>query len=318
MDQKQNNHHQPNEFITLSDETDTEETEGRLLIVTRSARLVKDLPVPAAVEQPVLTRRARVNRIIMRKRIHERQQRSLAPRVAITTVIVFIVLFSLLSTSVGGAYAYYQAQLPLLNGIADHSLFQSTHIYDRNGHLLYELYDHQDGYGRRTYVNYNQISPILIKATVAAEDHTFWQNNGVDIQGTLRAAITNLQSHTVVEGGSTITQQLVKNQFFSTQPRTIQIKGEEALLAYGLTQQYFKWKIMEMYLNTVYYGDLNYGIEAAAKDYFNLQPHCTSRSCVPAVAKLDLAQASMLAGLPQSPSYYNPILNKQVALDRQK
>src|SRR5438552_3538025 len=194
MDQKQNNHQQHNEFITLSDETDTEETNGRMLIVTRSAHLVKNLPVPAAVEQPVLTRRARVNRIIMRKRIHERQQRSLAPHVAMTTVIIFIVLFSLLSTGVGAAYAYYQAQLPLLNGVADHSLFQSTHIYDRNGHLLYELYDHQDGHGRRTYVNYSDISPLLIQATVAAEDHSFWQNNGVDLQGSIRAAIDNLKN----------------------------------------------------------------------------------------------------------------------------
>ncbi len=276
-------------------------------------------PKPLSAEHFGQNRRMRVNRIIMRKRrTHERYSRDIASRVMVGAVIVLVVLFSLLSTGVGGAYAYYRSQLPLLNGVADHALFQSTHIYDRNGRLLYELYDHQEGHGRRTYVDYSQIPPVLINATIAAEDHTFWQNNGVDIQGTLRAAITNLQNQTVVEGGSTVTQQLVKNQFFLNQPRTLQVKGDEALLAYGLTQQYPKWKIMEMYLNTVYYGDLNYGIEAAAKDYFNLQSKCTAHNCKPAVNGLDLAQATLLAGLPQSPSYYNPVFNKSVALDRQK
>ena len=262
--------------------------------------------------------RRKVHRSLIRKHLHERYNRNIAPRLLMITMIVCIVLFTLLSTGAGAAYAYYQGQLPLLNGIADHALSQSTHIYDRNGNLLYELYDQQNGHGRRTYVNYSDISPMLVNATVAAEDHTFWQNSGVDIQGTLRAAFTNLQSHTVVEGGSTITQQLVKNQLFLSQPRSLQVKGEEALLAYGLTKQYPKWKIMEMYLNTVYYGDLNYGVEAAAQDFFNLQPKCTHRSCKPATAQLDLAQASLLAGLPQSPSYYNPVVNKPVALDRQQ
>src|SRR5207248_11761128 len=143
-------------------------------------------------------------------------------------------------------------------------------------------------------------------------------NSGVDVQGTLRAAVANLQNQTVVEGGSTVTQQLIKNQLYLNQARTIQVKGQEAILAYGLTQQYPKWKIMEMYLNTVYYGALNYGAEAAAESYFGLQPKCTHTHCTPAIAQLDLAQASLLAGLPQSPSYYDPTINKQVALDRQK
>jgi membrane peptidoglycan carboxypeptidase len=221
----------------------------------------------------------------------------------------------LLSSGAGGAYAYYRSQLPLLNGIANHTLFQTTHIYDRNGKLLYDLYDPK--YGRRTYVNFNQISPLIINATVAAEDHTFWDNSGVDLEGTIRAAAADVQNSSIVEGGSTITQQLVKNQILANDPRTFQVKAQEAVLAYGLTQQYPKWKIMEMYLNTVYYGSLNYGIEAAAEGFFNLKPKCTRTQCIPAVAQLDLAQASLLAGLPQSPSYYDPTNNKQAALDRQ-
>ena len=268
--------------------------------------------------QYLAQRRMRINHFLLIKRRQQRFQQTMnASARPLTLFFVFlIVLLSLISSGVGGAYAYYQAQLPLINGMANHSLFQSTRIYDRKGRLLYELYDPR--YGRRTYVNYNDISPLLINATVAAEDHTFWTNSGVDVQGTLRAAIANLQNKTVVEGGSTITQQLIKNQLYVDQARSIQVKGQEAILAYGLTQQYPKWKIMEMYLNTVYYGDLNYGVEAAAQNYFNIQPKCTSTHCTPAVTRLDLAQASLLAGLPQSPSYYDPTFNKSAALARQK
>ncbi|HAH00438.1 MAG TPA: hypothetical protein DCL75_16665 [Ktedonobacter sp.] len=316
------NSHQENEIITVSVGRSTSHTNGRVSTITAPS----PFPVPPAAQpvKPSSTTarvsalRRRVNRIIIRKHLHNRYDHPMLPRLLIVAVIIVIILFSFLSTGVGAAYAFYQQQLPLLNGIADHSLFQSTHIYDRNGQLLYELYDHQNDHGRRTYVNYSDISPMLINASIAAEDHTFWQNSGVDVTGTLRAAVTNLESQTVVEGGSTITQQLVKNQLFLSQPRSLQVKGEEAILAYGLTKQYPKWKIMEMYLNTVYYGDLNYGIEAAAQDYFNIQPKCTRRSCSSSASRLDLAQASLLAGLPQSPSYYNPVNNEQAALDRQK
>jgi membrane peptidoglycan carboxypeptidase len=267
---------------------------------------------------PGTQHRIRVNRMLMRKRRHERTK-EIAPRLVIVVAAILILLISLLSSGTGAAYAYYQAQLPLLNGIAAHSLFQTTHIYDRNGKLLYELYDQQLGRGRRTYVNYNDISPLLVDATVAIEDRTFWTNNGVDPVGIARASFLLAQNNGDVQGGgSTVTQQLIKNQFFDNQPRTFQLKGEEAMLAAGLTQQYPKWKIMEMYLNTVYYGNINYGAEAAAEDYFGLMPKCDKARCVPGVGQLDLAQASMLAGLPQSPTNYDPITNKSVALARQK
>jgi membrane peptidoglycan carboxypeptidase len=263
-------------------------------------------------------RRTRLNRLMIRKRRLGRDGKDIVPGLMLAIAILLIIAVSSLSSGVGVAYAYYDAQLPLLTGIAQHSLFQTTRIYDRNGKLLYELYDHQKDRGRRTYVDYPDISQQLINATVAAEDHTFWSNGGVDFYGIARAAVSNLESHGIIEGGSTITQQLIKNQFFAGQPRTLQVKGQEAILATGLTKQYPKWKIMEMYLNTVYYGNLNYGAEAAAEGYFGLQPKCTHTHCTPAVAQLDLAQASLLAGLPQSPSYYDPTVNKQAALDRQQ
>jgi len=276
-------------------------------------------PLPVREEaQNMALRRARINRIMFIKRRHMRQSRveAVGPRFMTIILTLCAVLTTLFASGVGAAFAYYQAQLPLLNNIASYQAFQTTHIYDRNGKLLFQLYN--PNYGRRTYVNYPEISPWLVKATVAAEDRTFWENEGVDIQGSLRAALTDLQYHTVVEGGSTITQQLIKNQLFLNQPRSFQVKGQEALLAYGITQQYPKWKIMEMYLNSVYYGDLNYGVEAAAQDYFNIQPKCTHSSCVTATSQLDLAQASLLAGLPQSPSFYDPIVNRSGALERQQ
>lgn len=230
--------------------------------------------------------------------------------------ILFAVLFSFFSGTLGVAYAYYESQLPLLNGIANHTKFQTTRIYDRNDQLLYQINDPR--YGRRTYVNYTDFPQNLVNATVAAEDHTFWTNSGVDFQGIVRAALADYQSQGVVEGASTITQQLIKRQLFLNEPRTVQVKAQEAVLAFGISQQLPKWKIMEMYLNVIFYGELNYGAEAAAEDFFGLQPKCSQTYCTPAVAQLDLAQASMLAGLPQLPSYYDPIVNKSAALDRQK
>lgn len=281
---------------------------------------IKEYPSGLTPEQELALRRMRVNRLLMRKRRHERSSTTVAPKLTLAAAVLLTILIALASSGTGAAYAYYQAQLPLLNGIAQHSLFQTTRIYDRNGKLLYELYDHQQDKGRRTYVNYNDISPLIINATIAAEDHTFWTNSGVDYYGIARAALTDLQHHGAVEGASTVTQQVIKNQFFTNQPRSLQVKGEEAILATGLTQQYPKWKIMEMYLNTVYYGDLNYGIEAAAQGYFRIQPKCTPTHCTPAVGQLTLGQAALLAGLPQSPSYYNPTSpdSRPLALARQK
>lgn len=272
--------------------------------VTRGTAAVRDLPI----------RRIRVHRILKRKRHHKYSslRQDFTVRLLQPFVAVSMILFLLLSASAGAVLGYYQ---PALNNLPNHIPFQTTHVYDRNGHLLYELYNPQ--YGRRTYVNYNDISPILIQAAVAAEDRTFWTNSGVDLQGITRAVITNLQNRAVVEGGSTITQQLIKNGLFPDAPRTVPLKLQEAILASALTEQYPKWKIMELYLNAVYYGDLNYGIEAAAQNYFGLQPQCSHTVCQSAASQLDLAQASLLAGLLQSPSNFNPIVNKPAALYRQ-
>lgn len=273
---------------------------------------------PAVVASPSSTHLSRTWRNFYRKRRLGRKRFNGASRL-LTTCIVLGSLFILLFLSLfGGSYAYYKSRQPALKGSAEHTLFQTSRIFDRNGTLLYELYDKEIGRGRRVYVDYKNISPLLIQATIAAEDHSFWTNTGVDYTGIGRAAVANIRQQGIVEGGSTITQQLVKNQFFQGQPRTVQIKIEEAILATGLTRQYPKWKIIEMYLNTVFYGDTNYGVEAAAEGLFALKPECGAKGCQPVVSQLTLGQASFLAGLPQSPSYYNPVYYKERALARQQ
>ena len=228
---------------TLNESDGTDATAKVAALSPRVSSVMTSLP-PASRDvispeaELYAQRRARLNRLLIRKRRYERTSKNWSMRLLIAAAVLMVLFTIFLSSGVGGAYAYYQSQLPLLNSIATHSLFQTTHIYDRNGKLLYQLYNQQDGYGRRTYVDYNSISPLLVNATIAAEDHTFWTNNGVDVQSFARAAITDVQSHGIVEGGSTITEQVVKNQIFANQDRTFQVKGEEAMLVHQLESRF--------------------------------------------------------------------------------
>jgi len=242
---------------------------------------------------------------------------------------LLIVIF--VSSGSAAAYAYYQSQLPQLQGIASQQINQTTRIYDRNGKLLYEAYD--DKTGRRTPVSYKYIPKVMQDAMIATEDHTFWDNSGIDPQGILRAATDYVQSNSVQGGGSTITQQLIKNLTGNDQV-TLQRKLPEAALAIGLTQQYPKWKILEMYFNVSPFGAQEAGLEAAVEDYFHLKPKCDQHfNCIPAIAFLDidshgkhdpllaLARASLLAGMPQNPVTYDPTISpasKKMALGRQQ
>ncbi len=173
------------------------------------------------------------------------------------------------------------------------SQFASTLIYDREDHLLNEQADPE--HGRRTVVELAGISPYLLDATIATEDPNFYENVGVDPVGIARAFYYAVKQRSLEgPGGSTITQQLVKLTFLSPE-KTVTRKLKEAILATEITRRYSKETILQIYLNEIPYGNLAYGIEAAAETYFG----------IPA-ASLSLAQASMLAGLPQAPSYYDP------------
>ncbi len=168
---------------------------------------------------------------------------------------------------------------------------QSTKIYDRTGKiLLYEI----DGDQNRTVIDANTLPPYVKQATIAVEDQTFYQHSALDWKGLVRALITDLIHGQFIEGGSTITQQLVKNVFLSPE-KTISRKVKELILAYWIEQQYSKDQILNFYINQVGYGSNSYGIESASTHFFGED-----------ATHLTIAQAATLAALIQAPSYYSP------------
>ncbi|HYM96661.1 MAG TPA: transglycosylase domain-containing protein, partial [Candidatus Sulfotelmatobacter sp.] len=203
------------------------------------------------------------------------------------------------------ADAYAQTffdSLPSIQGLDSAAFAGDTVISDKNGVVLADVGNHGD---HRLAVKLKDVAPVVIQATVAIEDKGFYTNPGFDLAGIIRAAFDNLRAGHIVGGGSTITQQLAKQQFL-TPDQTIGRKIRELALAYELSQTYSKDQIMELYLNKSFYGSQSYGIQAAAESYFH----------IPA-SKLDLAQAAVLAGLPQAPTEWNPVLNPDAARLRQ-
>jgi membrane peptidoglycan carboxypeptidase len=215
-----------------------------------------------------------------------------------------IVIFLLPLMGIPAITAQAVGPLPAVSGLSSNKMEQDTLIYDRHGALLADIGKAGD---HRIVVPLNYISPWVVKATLATEDRTFYSNSGIDIGGIFRAAIANYQHHSIKQGGSTISQQLVKQVYIGPNaPADIQRKLKEAILAIELNRQYSKNQILEMYLNTIFYGSQTYGIEAAARSYFQTNAH-----------DLSLAQAAMLAGLPQAPTQYNPVISFQSAKQRQ-
>jgi membrane peptidoglycan carboxypeptidase len=203
----------------------------------------------------------------------------------------------------GDAYAQsFIDSLPSIQGLDSAVFAGDTIITDKKGVLLADVGDHGD---HRLAVKLNAIAPVMIQATVAIEDRGFYTNPGFDISAIIRAAYDNLRSGHIVSGASTITQQLAKQQFL-TPDQSVSRKLRELALAYELSQAYTKDQIMELYLNKSFYGSQSYGVEAAAEGYFHIK-----------ASKLDLAQAAVLAGLPQAPTEWNPVLHPDAAKLRQ-
>ena len=227
------------------------------------------------------------------------------PIVILSTLAVMVAAFAIVVaviTAIGAAigvagtmeaYREVNAELPNAAEIAVDT-FQTTRIYDRNGTLLQEV--DNPNYGWRTFVGMDQMVDEFVNATIAAEDATFWTNEGVEPYAIVRGAFINITG-AGSSGGSTITQQLVR-AIYPDQINPMDIsytrKFREALAAYALAQEYSKTDIFTMYVNQIYYGNRAYGIEAAANTFF--EKHAS---------ELTLAEASFLAGLPQSPSYYS-------------
>lgn len=190
-------------------------------------------------------------------------------------------------------YAYtFIKSLPNPSTLANQEISQTTKIYDRNKVLLYQIYANQN----RTNVPLSKIPNHFRQATIAIEDKNFYTTPGFDVAGIARSAIADI-SGKPLQGGSTITQQLIKTRLL-TPERTIERKIKEVILAVWAEQIYSKDQILEMYFNQVPYGGTAWGAEAAAQTYFGKN-----------VEDLDLAQSAFLAGLPQAPSIYSPYAN---------
>ncbi|OGG50916.1 hypothetical protein A2763_02655 [Candidatus Kaiserbacteria bacterium RIFCSPHIGHO2_01_FULL_54_36] len=195
------------------------------------------------------------------------------------------------------------APIPAINNFESRQVAQSTKIYDRTGNIV--LYD-VHGAMRRTSVPIEAISPYIKNAAVAVEDSTFYENAGFRPLSFLRAVAANVFSGSYVQGGSTITQQVVKNALL-TRDKTITRKIKEIILALRLTRVYTKDQILNTYLNETSYGGTIYGVEEASQYFFGVS-----------AKDVDLAQAAYLAALPQAPTYYSPHGNHKEALDARK
>lgn len=236
-------------------------------------------------------------------------------RVAWASVVSLCVLtIAVLTSTVGAAAAYYQTQQVSIAALSRTVAGRdSLRIYDRTGVLLYQV----NNVGAQHSIPIAQVPISVVNATIAIEDHTFWTNPGVDATSIVRAAQANYSSGKISQGGSTITQQLIKQNVLGGQ-ETYTRKLEEAILSVGMTETgaYTKQQILAMYLNSIGYGHEAYGIESAAEVYFGYGDD--ARTGVSAAQHLDLAQASMLAGIPQNPNLNDPVAHFDNARVRQK
>jgi penicillin-binding protein 1A len=214
-----------------------------------------------------------------------------------------VVFITLIAVGLGGraAYRYFAAELPDLQAVSSYRELAPgvTRIHAADGTLLAEL-----AREHRSYARLEDIPEPLIQAFLSAEDRRYFEHEGLDFRGLARALKTNVQSGTVVEGGSTITQQVAKS-FLDDQERTIERKIREAILSLRMESRLGKSAILEIYLNKIFLGHGAYGVRAAASRYFDKQ-----------LDELTLAESALIAGLAQAPSRWSPVTNPELAMRR--
>jgi penicillin-binding protein 1A len=238
------------------------------------------------------------HRVRRRKRTDRIARRRRAGVVAAVVLVVLAAVFA----AVGFGGAAVLTSSCDLNSLRPVNIGANSFVYARDGSLLGSIPAERN----RQPVSLAEVSPWLPKATVAIEDHRFYQHGGVDYVGIERAAWKDVTAGQTLQGGSTLTQQLVRNLYTgTTQGRTFDRKLKEACLAIKLSQKWSKSRILDEYLNNVVYGNRAYGVEAASQTYFSKPAR-----------KLTLLQAALVAGLPQAPSDYDPMINPQGALAR--
>ncbi len=231
----------------------------------------------------------------MRRRSRRRSRRR--PFLAVLLVVAGLLTAVAIAA---GAGVYTFGSSCDLSALRELKIGQNTFVYAADGSLLGSIPAERN----RQVVPIASVSAWMPKATVAIEDRRFWSHGGIDPQGIARAIVADAKARSVVQGGSTITQQLVRNLYISNE-RTVQRKLKEACLALKLNDAWSKERILESYLNQVYYGNLAYGIEAAAQTYFSKPAR-----------RLNLREAALLAGLTQAPSAYDPFVEPAKALAR--
>jgi penicillin-binding protein 1A len=213
--------------------------------------------------------------------------------------VIAAVLLAAAGIAAGGAVVAYGPRCDL-SSLTPARIGQNTFVYAADNSLLGVIPAERN----RQVVPLDHISPWLVKATVAIEDRRFYEHGGIDAEGIARALWRDLKAGSVVEGGSTITQQLVRTLYISNE-RTVERKLTEACLAMRLDGAWSKQRILATYLNSVFYGNFAYGAEAAARTYFSRQARWVT-----------LPQAALLAGLTQAPTTYNPLVDPAQAVAR--
>ncbi len=200
-------------------------------------------------------------------------------------LFVFIILFAIGSIFLYNGYSTYKKAIEKIS------------LYDKIAKIK----------SNKNYISINKVPEYYKNAIIAVEDHRFESHNGIDIIGICRAIINNIKEWEFLEGGSTITQQVAKNLYFIYEDNVINRKIAEILVAFDLEKNYSKSDILELYINTIYFGDGYYGIKEACKGYLDKDPK-----------DMTLADATMMAGIPNAPSVYAPTANPDLTLSRQK
>jgi penicillin-binding protein 1A len=231
--------------------------------------------------------------------VSDLSMRFFVARLLVTALTVALALAGLVVLGFAGAHQFLEPEIPDAAELREVRTQMPLAVYSRDGKLIAQI-----GEQRRIPVAWEEVPPLLVDAFLAAEDDRFFRHPGVDWQGLVRAAISNVTAGGVREGGGTITMQLARNTVL-TNERTLRRKLKEVFLALRLEREFSKQEILTLYLNRIFLGQRAYGVGAAAQVYFDKRP-----------AELTLAEAALVAGLPRSPSLDNPVASVERARDR--
>lgn len=278
---------------------------GFIAILLRQLRLIFTpkikLPQLSALLKPINLADQLLTQKLSKRLLSKPSKKKPTPKTTFHFPYFQTLTLLIVSGLVFSVYYYIFKNLPSTSLLATSPSRLTTQILDRNGRLLYKIYDDEN----RTPIKISDLPSYVPNAFLAIEDEDFYGHQGISLSGIVRAIYTNLTEGTT-QGGSTITQQLVKNSLLDTQ-QTVTRKLKEMVLAVETELMYDKNTILEMYLNEVGFGGPIYGIQEASQQFFGIN-----------AKNLSLAQAAFLAGLPKAPSKYSPYIRPQISLARQK